>query len=280
MLSIQQSLSNACQRLNPVVESPRLEAELLLAYVLNSNRTRLRTWPETLLTEQQLKQYNDLVDSRLKGQPIAYLIGKQGFWSLDLIVTPETLIPRPETELLVELALEKIPMHSQWHIADLGTGSGAIVLAMTKERPDCHFIATDISVDALDIARENSRLNEIDNVEFFQRHWLENIDPQYQFEMIVSNPPYIPDTDPHLQQGDVRFEPRSALASGAHGLNDLQVIIQQSSKYLKQDGWLLLEHGYDQEQAVIQLMNHAGFRSVEDFRDLNHQPRVITGQKH
>lgn len=279
MSSIQQTLSNACQRLKDVVESPQLEAEVLLAHVLNSNRTQLHAWPEQQLTEQQLSQYITLVDSRLKGKPIAYLVGTQGFWSLDLIVTPETLIPRPETELLVELALNKIPLQVKWRIADLGTGSGAVVLALAKERPDCQFIATDNSAEALGIASENARLNKIDNVTFYQSHWFENIDPQSPFEMIVGNPPYIPEEDPHLLQGDLRFEPRGALSSGTFGLNDLHDIIHQSGKYLKKSGWLLLEHGYDQEKAVTQLMHNAGFRSVKDYRDLNQQPRVITGQK-
>lgn len=280
MLSIQQSLNDAYQQLQSAVDSPQLEAELLLGYVLELNRTQLRTWPETLLTDQQLKQFKELLDARLHGQPIAYLIGRQGFWSLDLIVTPETLIPRPETELLVELALEKIPQHSKWLIADLGTGSGAIVLAIAKERPECHFIATDISANTLEVARENARINKVDNVEFIQSHWFVNIDPKYKFEMIISNPPYIPENDPHLQQGDVQFEPHSALSSGAQGLDDLNDIIKYSGQYLKNKGWLILEHGYDQEWAVIQLMTEAGYRSVEDFRDLNQQPRVITGQKY
>jgi release factor glutamine methyltransferase len=279
MLSIQQALNSGFEQLKLAVESPQREAELLLAHVMNSNRTQFRTWPERILTEQQLNQYTAMVDARLQGQPIAYLLGKQGFWSLDLFVNSETLIPRPETERLVELALDKIPADCRWRIADLGTGTGAIALALARERPMCQLLATDKFACALDVARNNARENNIDNIQFKQSNWFEKLKAQPPFEMIVSNPPYIPQADPHLQQGDVRFEPNSALVSGVSGLDDIGIIIEQSAAYLKQDAWLLLEHGYDQKEAVIQLMEASNFRSINDFHDLNQQPRVIIGQK-
>jgi len=279
MLSIQQALNNATEQLSASIESPQIEAEILLAQAMDLSRTQLRTWPERSLTELQLKHYSSLIHARLQGQPIAYLIGKQGFWSLDLTVTPDTLIPRPETERLVELALEKIPEHSQWRIADLGTGSGAIALALARERPTSQILATDKFTGPLEVARNNARENNIKNIQFTQSNWFEKLAEQPPFDMIVSNPPYIPLADPHLLQGDVRFEPNSALVSGNSGLDDLHILIQQSTQYLKNHGWLLLEHGYDQRQAVLELMKHSGFQNINDVDDLNGQPRVIMGTK-
>lgn len=279
MPTIQQTLIRGFEQLKTTVESPQLEAELLLAHVMDSSRTQLRTWPERVLTEQQLTTYSMLIDKRLHGQPIAYLIGKQGFWSLDLMVTSHTLIPRPETELLVELALDRIPVDCHWRIADLGTGTGAIALALAQERPLCQFLATDKFDDALEVARENARENNITNIQFIKSNWFEKLLTHPPFHMIVSNPPYIPQADPHLQQGDVRFEPDSALVSGVSGLDDIASIIQQSTAHLKKDAWLLIEHGYDQSEAVVNLMQTSLFHSISDINDLNQQPRVIMGRK-
>jgi release factor glutamine methyltransferase len=215
----------------------------------------------------------------MNGEPVAHLIGTQEFWSLSLQVSPDTLIPRPETERLVELALERIPSDANWRIADLGTGSGAIALAVAKERPACQIIATDKSTAALDIAKENARLNQIANVTFLQGDWLAAVKDEPPFEMILSNPPYIKEDDPHLQQGDVRFDPDSALQAGTEGLDDLQQIIEQALAHLKPGGWLLLEHGYDQQNAVMQLLQQAGYEQIEDYPDLAGQPRVAAGHK-
>lgn len=278
-MTIQQALSSAVQQLIEQPDTARLDAELLLAHVLHKSRTWLHTWSEQQLEAQQLACFQQLVARRARGEPIAHLIGRQDFWSLTLQVTTATLIPRPETERLVELALDRIPLTASWRIADLGTGSGAIALALAKERPHCLIIATDRSAAALTVARENALSNQLGNVEFRLGNWFEALQDEAGFELIVSNPPYIKKTDPHLQQGDVRFEPVSALQAGETGLDDLQHIIQQALPYLKPGGWLLLEHGYDQREAVVQLFLQAGYEQVTDYPDLAGQPRIAAGRK-
>jgi release factor glutamine methyltransferase len=277
--SIHQALLTATQQLADQHDTASLDAELLLAHVLHKSRAWLYTWPEQELDTNQLEQFHQLVQRRMNGEPVAHLIGTQEFWSLSLQVSPDTLIPRPETERLVELALERIPSDANWRIADLGTGSGAIALAVAKERPACQIIATDKSTAALDIAKENARLNQIANVTFLQGDWLAAVKDEPPFEMILSNPPYIKEDDPHLQQGDVRFDPDSALQAGTEGLDDLQQIIEQALAHLKPGGWLLLEHGYDQQTAVMQLLQQAGYEQIEDYPDLAGQPRVAAGHK-
>jgi release factor glutamine methyltransferase len=277
--TIQQALLAATQQLADQHDTASLDAELLLAHVMHKSRAWLYTWPEQQLDAKQLELFNQLVQRRLNGEPVAHLLGQQEFWSLSLQVTADTLIPRPETERLVELALERIPAKATWRIADLGTGSGAIALALAKERPTCQIIATDRSMAALQVAKENARLNQINNVTFQYGNWLAAVKDQSLFDMIVSNPPYIKEDDPHLQQGDVRFEPPGALQAGSAGLNDLQRIIEDVLPRLKPGGWLLLEHGYDQEAAVIQLLQQAGYEQVEDYLDLAGQPRVAAGIK-
>lgn len=277
--SIHQALLTATQQLADQHDTASLDAELLLAHVLHKSRAWLYTWPEQELDTNQLEQFHQLVQRRMNGEPVAHLIGTQEFWSLSLQVSPDTLIPRPETERLVELALERIPSDANWRIADLGTGSGAIALAVAKERPACQIIATDKSTAALDIAKENARLNQIANVTFLQGDWLAAVKDEPPFEMILSNPPYIKEDDPHLQQGDVRFDPDSALQAGTEGLDDLQQIIEQALAHLKPGGWLLLEHGYDQRTAVLQSLQQAGFEQFEDYPDLAGQPRVAVSHK-
>lgn len=191
-------------------------------------------------------------------------------------MTTDTLIPRPDTERLVELALEIIPPQAQWKILDLGTGTGAIGLSLAKEKSDSFITATDQSTSALEIARQNAANNQVSNIEFIQSNWFEKLANQ-QFNMIVSNPPYICDNDPHLQQGDVRFEPLSALTSGDDGLNDIRSIIKNSQKHLTKDGVLLIEHGYDQADAVCDLLKAANFTQISSFKDDNHNPRVSIG---
>ncbi len=278
-ISIHQALLSATQQLADQHDTASLDAELLLAHVFHKSRAWLYTWPEQQLDTKQIEQFNQLVQRRLNGEPVAHLLGQQEFWTLSLQVTADTLIPRPETERLVELALERIPTKATWRIADLGTGSGAIALAVAKERPTCHIIATDKSMAALQVATENARLNQITNVTFQHGNWLAAVKDEPLFDMILSNPPYIKNDDPHLQQGDVRFEPDSALQAGAKGLDDLQNIIEKALLHLKPGGWLLLEHGYDQEAAVLQLLQQAGYEQVEDYVDLAGQPRVAAGIK-
>jgi len=278
-ISIHQALLSATQQLADQHDTASLDAELLLAHVLHKSRAWLYTWPEQQLDTKQIEQFNQLVQRRLNGEPVAHLLGQQEFWTLSLQVTADTLIPRPETERLVELALERIPAKATWRIADLGTGSGAIALAVAKERPTCHIIATDKSMAALQVATENARLNQITNVTFQHGDWLAAVKDEPLFDMILSNPPYIKNDDPHLQKGDVRFEPDSALQAGAKGLDDLQRLVETALPRLKPGGWLLLEHGYDQKAAVLRLLQQAGYEQVGDYVDLAGQPRVAAGIK-
>jgi release factor glutamine methyltransferase len=275
--NIQQSINHAVLQLTDISDSARLDSEILLAYVLGESRTWLHTWPEHELSQEQQQNFEQLLSRRKKGEPIAHIIGEQEFWSLTLKVTPDTLIPRADTERLVELALERIPEKSFWNIVDLGTGSGAIALALAKQRPSIEIIATDKSMKALTVAQENARLNQLNNIRFVRSNWFDDLGDQV-FDMIVSNPPYIAEDDPHLSQGDVRFEPDSALTSGPGGLDDLSHLINKAPGYLKPGGWLLLEHGYDQADAVLNLLQQAGFKNCEDFQDYAGNPRVAIGQ--
>lgn len=272
-------LADAIKQLQAVSDSSRLDSELLLCHVLEKDRSYLRAWPEYELIPQQLESFQQLLKQRLQGDPVAHILGERGFWSLDLKVTPNTLIPRPDTERLVELALDIIPAQAQWNILDLGTGTGAIALSLAKEHPSCHITATDQSSAALDVAKENAIRNQISNITFIQSNWFKELikDNSQQFEMIVSNPPYIKENDPHLDQGDVRFDPPSALTSGTDGLDDIRVISQKSPAYLKDQGVILIEHGYDQAESVCDLLKAANFTQVADFKDDNDNPRVAIG---
>ncbi len=254
------------------------EAEILLAHVLGKTRTWLHTWPERVLTPEQQAAFEGLLKRRLAGQPIAYLVGTRAFWSLDLTVTGETLIPRPETELLVEQALARIPLDAAWRIADLGTGSGAVALAIASERPACTLVATDRSAAALAVARDNAARYRLRNVVFCEGAWFTPLKDE-RFEMIVSNPPYIAEDDPHLAQGDVRFEPRGALVAGTDGLDDLRTLAAGAGEYLEPAGWLLLEHGYDQGAAVRKLLLAHGFEEVGSVRDGLGHDRVTLGRR-
>lgn len=276
MANIAQLIDDSIKQLEAVSDSARLDSELLLCSILKKDRSYLRAWPEQELDPQQISSFQQLLKQRLQGMPIAHILGKRGFWSLNLKVTPDTLIPRPDTERLVELSLNIIPAQAQWKILDLGTGTGAIGLSLAKEKPACFISATDQSTAALDIARQNAKNNQVANIEFIQSDWFEKLANQ-KFNMIVSNPPYICDNDPHLKQGDVRFEPLSALTSGADGLNDIRTIIKNSHKHLSADGVLLIEHGYDQADAVCDLLSKAHFNNVSNFKDDNGNPRVSIG---
>jgi len=276
--TIEASLKNAVQRLRATQDAAQLEAEILLAFTLEKPRSYLRAWPQSKLEESQQSQYLQLIERRVKGEPIAYIIGTREFWSLDLKVTPATLIPRPETERLVELALEKIPNNTPRRIADLGTGSGAIALAIAKERPLCQITATDASPQAIEIAKINRDTHKLSNVQFVQSHWFYAFQETDKFDLIVSNPPYVAIEDPHLQQGDLTFEPSTALVSGPDGLDDIRQIVASSATHLTPGGWLLLEHGYDQGKAVTQLLKENGFNSIECIADYAQNERVSMGK--
>lgn len=271
------ALRDAIARLTPAHDTARLDAELLLAHALNKSRSYLHAWPERMLTDVETESFAALIARRAAGEPIAHILGTREFWSLELSVTPDTLIPRPETELLVELALARIPNGAQWRIADLGTGSGAIALAVAHERPLCRIDAGDISAPALAVAERNAQRLGLRNVCFHCGAWYGPLQ-DLRFDMILSNPPYIGSDDPHLLEGDVRHDPRGALVAGRDGLDDLRTIIAGAPAHLRPGGWLLVEHGYDQGAAVAQLFTQAGYTGVRTHADLAGQPRVTEGQ--
>jgi release factor glutamine methyltransferase len=256
-------------------ESPEIDCQVLLCFVLNCATSYLHTWHDKQLTVEQRDHFLALLTQREQGQPVAHIIGQRGFWSLDLKVTSDTLIPRPDTELLVSLALDKIS--AGMRVADLGTGTGAIALSLASEKPDSTFFAMDFSLAALNVARFNAVNNQLANVCFWHGSWLEAM-AENSLDMVVSNPPYIEQDDPHLSQGDVRFEPMTALASGIDGLDDIRQIIEQAQYCLMDGGWLMIEHGYHQAKQVAQLFEQAGFHAVESAQDFGGNDRVVMGQ--
>lgn len=255
-------------------ESPEIDSKALLCYLLTCSTAYLSTWPDRVLTDEQQAQWMKLIQQRQQGHPVAYLTGQQGFWTLDLKVTADTLIPRPDTELLVSLALEKLK--PAMCVADLGTGSGAIALSLAAEQPAAQIMAMDFSVAALRVAKENAIDNQLNNVLFWQGSWLAAI-AKKSLDMIVSNPPYVARDDVYLSQGDLRFEPMSALASGTDGLDDIRLIVKQAQQCLKPGGWLMVEHGYNQAQQVQQLFSDAGFSNVSSQQDFGGNDRVTMG---
>lgn len=256
-------------------ETAQLDAELLLAHVLSQSRTYLWTWPERELDAVQQAQFATLVARRCQGEPVAYLLGQQEFWGLPLEVSPHTLIPRADTETLVEAALQ-LALPKATRCIDLGTGTGAIALALAHERPHWQCLASDCVSDAVMLARRNAQALGL-NIEVLQSDWWQQI-PQDPFDLVVSNPPYIHPQDPHLQQGDVRFEPASALVGGDDGLAAYRQLLAPIHERLAPNGWCLVEHGYDQAEAVHALMVEAGLTAVHSLRDLNDQWRVTLGR--
>jgi release factor glutamine methyltransferase len=257
----------------------RIEAEVLACHALGISRSQLIARREQPLDDAARAILDPLLARRAAGEPIAYITGEREFWSLALKVTPDVLIPRPETELLVELALAQLPGDSEAVIADIGTGSGAVALALARERPRARILATDISGPALAVARENAARLGVANIEFRQGAACEPIRPD-RVALIVSNPPYVAESDPHLGQGDLRFEPRAALAAGADGLDVLRELIAAAPQVLIAGGALLVEHGYDQAESVHALFARHGFREITLHRDLAGLPRVTAGIKH
>jgi release factor glutamine methyltransferase len=274
-LSIADLLAQAANRLG--TESARLEAEILLAACLDKPRSYLFTWPERRVSPSQRECFESLVERRAAGEPVAHLLGRREFWSLSLTVTPRTLVPRPETETLVGLALDKIPADRSLRIADLGTGTGAIALAIARERPRCDVIATDISAAALSVAAGNAARLGLGNVRFVQASWCRGF--AGTFDIILSNPPYVAETDPHLGEGDLRFEPPIALAAGPEGMDAFHRIVPEAHARLRHGGWLLLEHGYDQGDKVARLMETEGFRDISDHPDVAGLSRVAMARR-
>lgn len=275
-----------CLKLTPqltaVSDTPRLDIELLLCHILKKTRTWLFTWPETVLTESQTKEFEEYFARRLEGEPIAHIIGVREFWSLPLAVNSSTLIPRPDTELLVETALNlfanDLP-NSQRDVLDLGTGSGAIILALAHEKKYWDCTGIDKEQAAVDLAEKNRISLQLSNVHILKSNWFDHISTEKLFDLIVSNPPYIDPADPHLNQGDVRFEPRSALVANNKGLADIEIICAQANNFLKREGWLLVEHGYNQSEDVRRTFEVNNYTDIRTLRDMGNNERVTMGRK-
>jgi len=278
MPDIQTALNNATQLLSKTSDSAALDAEVLLCHVLDKPRSHLRAWPEKTLQNQQSQQFETLINLRQQGEPIAYITGHKEFWSREFEVSPAVLIPRPDTELLIELSLNLLTNKSDAQIIDLGTGSGAIAITLAAERTDIKVIASDLSTKALEIAKNNANKHTVNNIQFIQSNWFNNI-PLIQFDLIISNPPYIDSSDPHLSEGDVRFEPDSALIADDHGLQDINSLCNQARQYLKADATLLIEHGFDQKEAVQAIFKSFDYTQVTTYSDLSGNPRVTSGQR-
>ncbi|EPG2416496.1 peptide chain release factor N(5)-glutamine methyltransferase [Stenotrophomonas maltophilia] len=276
--SLRQIVAEASARLGGV--EARHEAELLLLHVLERPRSWLFAHATDPLAAADLAAFEALLARRVAGEPVAYLTGRRGFWTLDLEVDPATLIPRPETELLVELALERLPQDQALQLVDLGTGSGAIALALASERPQAQVLATDASPGALAVAARNAARHELRNVRFVEggHDWYAPLQGA-RFDLIASNPPYIASDDPHLAQGDLRFEPATALASGVDGLDDIRRIVDGGQAHLLPGGWLLIEHGWDQGVAIRALFDAAGFTEVQTVQDLEQRDRITLGRR-
>lgn len=255
----------------------RYESQLLLQHILHVNRAWLIAHENDELQPADQAKFTELLERRCHGEPIAYILGKREFYGLDLTVTPATLIPRPDTEILVEAALNKMPADKIIQLLDLGTGTGAIALAIASQRPQAEITAADTSQAALDIAISNGQQHHIANVSFILSDWFSALN-QDKFDIIVSNPPYIEQNDAHLSQGDLRFEPMSALASGSDGLDDIRKIVADSLLHLKPQGWLMLEHGYNQAAAVADLLAQQGFVDIATIQDFGSNDRVTIGK--
>ncbi|MBN1379834.1 MAG: peptide chain release factor N(5)-glutamine methyltransferase [Gammaproteobacteria bacterium] len=269
-ISIKLALQQAIEQLENS-PSTSLDAEVLLCHVLQESRSYLFTWPERLLDHQQYTSYRSLLNRRAAGAPIAYIVGEREFWSLPFKVNQHTLIPRPETELLVESALQLgsyLSSQQAINVIDLGTGSGCIALSVAREKPDWQIQATDCSAEALQVARYNADRLGIGNVEFIQSNWFDALDTATQFDLVLANPPYIAEDAPHLYQGDVRFEPQSALVAGKDGLNAIRILVNESLLRLKKNGWIIFELGYDQADRVIDLVYNAGYNYILFKKDL------------
>ncbi|MCU1761335.1 peptide chain release factor N(5)-glutamine methyltransferase [Pseudomonas sp. 14P_8.1_Bac3] len=260
----------------PDSPTARLDAELLLAAALGKSRSFLHTWPERIVPSDAALKFGEYLQRRRGGEPVAYILGQQGFWKLDLEVAPHTLIPRPDTELLVEAALELLPA-TPAKVLDLGTGSGAIALALASERPAWNVTAVDRVIEAVALAERNRQRLHLHNASVLNSHWFSALEGQ-RFQLIISNPPYIASADPHLAEGDVRFEPVSALVAGVDGLDDLRLIVAQAPDHLEAGGWLMLEHGYDQAAAVRDLLQARGFDDVHSRTDLGGHQRISLGR--
>ena len=275
-MRLDSAIADATKRLEDISDSARLDAEILLCQTIDMPRSYLFSHPEDELDELTRQRFETVLQRRLQGEPMSYISGVKEFWSRELLVSPATLVPRPETELLVELALREIPRETDWQVLDLGTGSGAIAIALATERPFAHITATDISNDALAVAAENVRQNDLANVSCLQGSWSQPVSGR-TFNLIVSNPPYVRDDDEALQQ--LSFEPLSALASGADGLRDIRLLAAECVPLLQDQGWLMLEHGADQQGDVANILSAAGWVDIACHNDLAGKPRVTVARR-
>ena len=269
------AITDAVERLAPTSDSARLDAEILLCQTINMPRSYLFAHPEDELDALTRDRFEALLKRRLDGEPMSYITGTREFWSHELLVSPATLVPRPETELLVELALREIPREAEWQILDLGTGSGAIAISIAAERLMCAVTATDASAEALAVAAENVRQADLANVSCLEGSWTTPVTGR-EFNLIVSNPPYVRSDDAALQ--GLRFEPLSALASGKDGLDDIRILATDCSALLAEDGWLMLEHGADQKAEVADILDAAGWIDIACHNDLAGKPRVTVAR--
>jgi release factor glutamine methyltransferase len=274
--AIRQAAQSIQHKLGLALSEAIFEANLLCQHVLNVNRAWLISHERDALEPNQQAGFEALLQRRLNGEPMAYILGSRDFYGLQLKTTPATLIPRPDTETLVDAALAKILENASLNILDLGTGTGAVALAIASQRPQTKVIAVDASLEALKVATENAQSLSLSNVRLIESNWFSGLASE-KFDVIVSNPPYIAQDDEHLKQGDLRFEPLSALASGVDGLDDIRKIIQDAPEYLNPNGWLMLEHGYDQADAVAALLNARGFSKVAHAKDIAGTLRVTFG---
>ncbi|WP_428612587.1 peptide chain release factor N(5)-glutamine methyltransferase, partial [Shewanella sp.] len=273
--TLAQALEWASTRLQDVSDSAKLDAEVMLLHVIHKQRTHLYTWPDERLTSEQVTEYKQMVARRLLGTPIAHIVGEREFWSLPFMVNPTTLIPRPDTEILVETALN-LPLADNAKVLDLGTGTGAIALSLAFERSNWQITAVDKVLEAVVLAKANRDNLKLPQVEVLQSDWFDAI-THYDFNLIVSNPPYIDEEDEHLSQGDVRFEPHSALTAGEHGYADLFHIATAARDYLAPGGYLLLEHGFGQAITVRDKMIELGYEAVSTVRDFGSNDRCTLG---
>ncbi|NLQ19022.1 peptide chain release factor N(5)-glutamine methyltransferase [Marinomonas sp. M1K-6] len=271
-------LKGAYERLSSISDTAQLDAQLLLAHVLAVSTAYFYTWPEKEVGATDMERFNSLLARRERGEPVAYLLGHQAFWSLDLDVAPCTLIPRADTERLVEVALSVLDRNRASRILDLGTGTGAIALALASELPKSTVVGVDLVDDAVALAKRNALRHQLGNASFVQSSWFAALAGCEPFDLIVSNPPYIDPDDEHLSLGDVRFEPKSALVAENHGMADIEHIICLAPNYMAPNAYLMFEHGYDQAAAVRASLSEAGFVAVESFQDFGGNDRVTIGQ--
>ena len=268
-VTVQQAL-HAAESLKPVSESALLDTELILSHVLDKSRGYLRAYSEEKISETAYSEFKTLLDRRRQGEPVAYIIGKKAFWDFELSVNESVLVPRPETEFLVELCLAKLKNDSgSKRIADLGTGSGAIAIAVALANSDWQVHATDISEDALAVARDNAQSLDVNNIVFHQGSWCDGL-PAETFDLILANPPYVAFGDKHLEEGDLPFEPSVALAVEESGFGALNSIMNKASEYLKKDSWLLMEHGYNQQAQLIKNLNELGYEKVAGYKAVSY----------